>query len=59
MEHSISELEKELDDFVKFYENSPEAVVTNSFFGHLNFEEWTQLIHKHAIHHLKQFGVPI
>jgi hypothetical protein len=23
----------------------------------LNFQEWTQLLTKHALHHLRQFGV--
>jgi hypothetical protein len=29
----------------------------NPFFGDLNFAENVHLLHKHALHHLRQFGV--
>ena len=57
VEAAIDELENELKDFVSHYQNSPDKTVTNPFFGDLNFNEWIQLLHKHAKHHLKQFGV--
>ncbi len=53
---AIRELESELKYFVEFYKTNPDAIITNAIFGHLNFEEWIQLLHKHAVHHLKQFG---
>ncbi len=56
---AIIELEKELMDFEKLYSANPLTIITNPFFGDLNFEEWIQLLHKHAIHHLKQFGVSL
>lgn len=59
MEEAIMKLEDELKDFENKYEKKPDSVITNPFFGHLNFEEWIQLLHKHAIHHLKQFGVSV
>jgi hypothetical protein len=31
----------------------------NPFFGDLNFEENVHLLYKHALHHLKQFGVMV
>lgn len=57
MEEAIAELEKEIMNFTTFFENNPGAKLTNSFFGDLNFEEWTHLLHKHAVHHSKQFGI--
>lgn len=54
---AIDELEKELSDFEKYFTKNSESIITNPFFGDLNFDEWIQLVHKHAIHHLKQFGV--
>jgi len=56
-EEAIKVLEKEIKDFEKYYAEHEEAILTNPFFGNLNFDEWTQLLHKHALHHLKQFGV--
>jgi hypothetical protein len=53
---AIDELEIELKDFVKRFNGDGESTITNPFFGNLNFEEWIQLLHKHAVHHLKQFG---
>jgi hypothetical protein len=55
-EEAIAELRSELKDFVAFYQNNPDAKNAGPVFGHLNFEEWVQLLHKHAVHHLKQFG---
>ena len=52
---AIAEFEKEMEDFQKHYKTFPDAIITNAFFGDLNYEEWIQLLHKHAVHHLKQF----
>ncbi|MEP6512512.1 MAG: hypothetical protein ABJA79_01490 [Parafilimonas sp.] len=57
MQQAISELELEIDDFFKTYENDNERRITNPFFGNLNFEDQVHLLHKHAAHHLKQFGI--
>ncbi|MBK6447372.1 MAG: DUF1569 domain-containing protein [Bacteroidetes bacterium] len=53
---AINELEGEINDFVSYFEQHPGSTTTNPFFGELNFEEWIQLLHKHAVHHLKQFN---
>ena len=53
---AIDILETEIKDLEKHFKNSPHATATNPFFGDLNFEEWVQLLYKHAVHHLKQFG---
>ena len=57
MQNAIAELEKEIECFITYFENNKGAIITNPFFGDLNFEEQTHLLHKHAIHHCKQFGL--
>ena len=54
--NTTNELEGEINDFVSYFEQHPGSTTTNPFFGELNFEEWIQLLHKHAVHHLKQFN---
>lgn len=56
---AIAELELELGYFMEHFEKNPGSTVTNPFWGELNFQEWIQLLHKHAVHHLKQFGVEV
>ena len=59
--HSVEEALQELDSEIKFFfsvfEKNNLQVTRNPFFGDLNFEQNVQLLHKHAVHHLKQFGV--
>jgi hypothetical protein len=57
MNEAIADVEKEIAAFIAYFENNQGATLTNSFFGDLNFEEWTHLLHKHAVHHCKQFGL--
>ncbi|MDQ3190927.1 MAG: hypothetical protein M3Q58_04970 [Bacteroidota bacterium] len=57
LQEAIQELEKELAAFVNYFEFNKNTTLTNPFFGDLNFEEWIHLLHKHAIHHCKQFGL--
>ena len=54
--YSILELKNSIDLFFKTYENNSEKRNLNPFFGNLNDVEWTQLLHKHAQHHLRQFN---
>lgn len=54
---AIGELQEELIHFFDVYEKDPSMIILNPFFGELNFEQNVQLLHKHALHHLKQFGV--
>lgn len=54
---AIGALQEELIYFFEAYEKEPSLVIRNPFFGDLNFEENVQLLYKHALHHLKQFGV--
>ena len=54
---AIGALQQELIYFFEAFEKNPELVIRNPFFGDLNFEQNVQLLYKHALHHLRQFGV--
>lgn len=54
---ALTELKNEIHHFLNFWKNHPDQTVTNPFFGELTYQEWLHLLHKHAIHHLKQFGI--
>jgi hypothetical protein len=58
-EEALSELKAELADFFDVFERNPIKATRNPIFGDLNFEENVQLLYKHALHHLKQFGITI
>jgi len=57
MQDAIEELHQEVTAFFSFYQNTPNHLVSNPFFGDLNYKEWVHLLYKHARHHLKQFGL--
>ncbi len=57
MQEAVQELKNTISNFVNYFEHNKNATLTNPFFGDLNFEEWTHLLHKHAVHHCKQFGL--
>jgi hypothetical protein len=54
---AIGSLQQELIYFFEAFEKNPELISRNPFFGDLNFEQNVQLLYKHALHHLRQFGV--
>ncbi len=54
---AIDELEKEIKAFMDYYHSNAGSKNLNPFFGEFNYEEWLHLLHKHAIHHLKQFNL--
>ncbi len=54
---AIGSLQQELIYFFEAFEKDPHLITRNPFFGDLNFEQNVQLLHKHALHHLRQFGV--
>ena len=54
---AIGALQQELICFFETFEKHPELITRNPFFGDLNFEQNVQLLYKHALHHLRQFGV--
>lgn len=57
MDEAIKELKEEIAEFFKYYEHKPGSIVTNPFFGDLNYDEWLHVLYKHATHHLKQFNL--
>ena len=54
---ALGALQQELIHFFETFEKNPLLITRNPFFGDLNFDENVQLLYKHALHHLKQFGV--
>ncbi|OSZ81104.1 hypothetical protein CAP36_07660 [Chitinophagaceae bacterium IBVUCB2] len=54
---AIGALQQELIYFFEAFEKNPQLIIRNPFFGDLNFEQNVQLLYKHALHHLRQFGV--
>ncbi len=54
---AINKLKKELDYFFEIFGNHPELETGNPFFGELDYDMNIQLLYKHALHHLKQFGL--
>ncbi len=57
IEEALAELQNELDAFFALFADDHERLVTNPFFGDLDYELWVRLLYKHAWHHLRQFGV--
>jgi hypothetical protein len=56
---AIGKLQEELIFFFENFKNNPGLKTINPVFGELNFEENIQLLHKHALHHLRQFGIEV
>jgi len=54
---AIGALQQELIYFFEVFEKNPGLKTRNPFFGDLNFDQNVQLLYKHALHHLRQFGV--
>jgi len=59
MPEALSRLQQEIDYFFEVYRNEPGKKLVNPFFGELDYELQVLLLHKHALHHLKQFGVQL
>ncbi|RYF85506.1 MAG: hypothetical protein EON98_06390 [Chitinophagaceae bacterium] len=55
-EEALKELKQELAFFFSVFEKNKLQVTRNPFFGDLSYEQNIQLLYKHALHHLKQFG---
>lgn len=56
---AIGKLQEELISFFEVFEKEPALKTTHPAFGDLDFNENIQAMHKHAVHHLKQFGVEL
>lgn len=59
VEEALEELKIEIEHFFEVFAKDPNKKITNPFFGELNYEQQVQLLHKHCLHHLKQFGVEV
>lgn len=57
METAVSELRRAFKAFIESYKEDPAKEIINPFFGPLDFNGQQQLLHKHALHHLRQFGI--
>jgi hypothetical protein len=58
-EAAVGKLQEELIYFFEVFEKDPGKKTNHPAFGELNFEENIQIMHKHALHHLRQFGVEV
>jgi hydroxymethylglutaryl-CoA reductase len=54
---AYTEFTNELTEFSTFFKNNPGRQTIHPGFGSLNYEEWIQCLHKHFLHHLKQFDL--
>jgi hypothetical protein len=54
---AIGALQQEMIYFFEAFEQNPNLLTRNPFFGDLNFDQNVQLLYKHSLHHLRQFGV--
>jgi hypothetical protein len=59
IKEAFAELQKEIDYFFEVFESNPHLTTRNPFFGDLNFDMNVNLLYKHALHHLKQFGATV
>ncbi len=57
MEIAISKLQHQIDSFVSYFQQNPDAKTCHPVFGELDFSEWVLLHYKHVIHHARQFGL--
>lgn len=56
---AVKELKEEILFFFAVFKKNNLQVTRNPFFGDLNYEQNIQLLYKHAVHHLKQYGINI
>ncbi len=56
IQEALDELQNEIGHFFEVYKEDGKSL-DNPFFGNLNYDMQVQLLHKHAWHHLKQFGI--
>jgi len=55
IQDAVAKLQEELDYFFMVFENNPTLTTSNMFFGDLDYAMNIQLLHKHFMHHLRQF----
>lgn len=57
LEASIEKLEEEIDKFNAYFEENPEAKITNPVLAEIGYEDWKTFHKKHFTHHFKQFSL--
>lgn len=57
LENAKNELVKEIENYMIFWSENPNAKFYNPTFGILNFKEWELFHNKHFRHHFNQFGL--
>ena len=57
IKEALNELQKEIDYFFLVFSNDEHFQTRHFYFGDLNYQMNLQLLYKHALHHLRQFGV--
>lgn len=57
LDEAIGKLEPELNEVFVVYASDPQKTTMNPIFGELDYEQQVNLLHKHALHHLRQFGL--
>jgi hypothetical protein len=57
MAEALNDLQAALDSFFEAFYARDNHTTQNPIFGSLNFDMNVQLLYKHALHHLRQFGV--
>ncbi len=57
LEEAIQKMEPELKAVFTVYANNPGHTTFNPMFGPLSYEQQVHLLYKHAMHHLRQFGM--
>ncbi|MBC7936859.1 MAG: DUF1569 domain-containing protein [Rhizobacter sp.] len=50
-------LRHSVEKFIEWFKDNPSKTSLHPAFGHLNYEQWILLHHKHVRHHLKQFSL--
>lgn len=53
---AIGKLQEEVIAFFEAFDNNPALKTIHPVFGELDFNENVQILYKHCLHHLKQFG---
>jgi hypothetical protein len=56
---ALKELSSELSFYFSVLQSDTELIILQPYFGVLNKEMNLQAVYKHALHHLKQFGVVV
>ncbi len=56
---AIGKLQEEVISFFEVFEVNPALITTHPVFGELDFNQNVQAVYKHAIHHLRQFGIEV